>query len=203
MRTIRLGSRLKDKVGRRTPRGFTILESMVAIGILAVGVLGALNGLIFSSTLVRDGQLRQWKMVLLDAKTQRLWLANKASLFSSAVALPTTNPRSIAIGTPPWTVDSSASVASDLGTGAYFSVTATGQITPVTTVTAGTPCGASSIPTGTYCREVLVTTGLPTALGPNAAILPSEAQAVTVWTRLSRKGEPASLAVVHQEVLVQ
>ncbi len=194
----------KDSVRTRAyrSRGFTLLETIMALAVLAIGVTGALGGLIQASHYIRAAQTRHVKMMLLDAKTQRLWLANKTALFSSAVTRPSMFPEQIAIGTTPWVSDTSAAGFQDLGTGRYFTVSDTGRVNRIT-ISGNPACGNAAIPKGTFCRETFVMSGAPVTFGTNAAMMPSVAQVITVWTRVSRMGEPASLAVVNAEVLVQ
>lgn len=187
---------------RRTrASGFTLLEVMIALVILALALTGSIAGLVHASTELREGELLQSKKALLDASMQRLLLADKASaVVARAVARPATTPTSLGLGAAPWAVDASAPVAGDLGTGAYFQVLPTGEVSHMPGVPAGTACGAAELPAGTYCREVLVTEGAPHAL--SAGQLPAGARAYTVWLRLSRKGEPASRAVALTEVVI-
>jgi hypothetical protein len=140
-----------------------------------------------------------------EARAQRLWLANKNTLVAQAVAPPSTFPPDIPPGTEPWQVDTSVAVPNDPGSGAYFELSATGEVkAPVPAIAAGTACNATEVPTGTYCREVLVTRGMPRTVAVNsAALLPPGSQPVTVWTRVWRKGEPPENATVHSEVFVQ
>jgi prepilin-type N-terminal cleavage/methylation domain-containing protein len=60
--------------------GFTMIEAMVAMTILAVGLLGNFMALVQASNLSREGQLRQYKTMLVDTKMQRLLLADKSQL---------------------------------------------------------------------------------------------------------------------------
>ncbi|MFP2931126.1 type II secretion system protein, partial [Pyxidicoccus sp. 3LG] len=98
---------------------------------------------------------------------------------------------------PPW--------PGDPGSGAYFMLSATGEVTPPDyAIPPGTPCDSTQLRAGTYCREVLVTRGLPADVPANVgALLPAGARPVTVWTRVMRVGAGAEDAVLHNEVFVQ
>ncbi|MFP2904877.1 type II secretion system protein [Pyxidicoccus sp. 3LFB2] len=161
--------------------------------------------MVTASRHVHDGQLYQVRRLMVEARAQRLWLANKNTLLTQAVAAPTQFPPDLPPGTAPWQVDSSAVVPNDPSSGAYFELSATGEVkAPATAITAGTACNSTAIPTGTYCREVAITKGMPRTVSVNtAALLPAGSQPITVWTRVWRKGEPLENATVHSEVFVQ
>src|SRR5258708_18545865 len=123
--------------------GFTLLETMIALAILAIALMGTLGGFITVDTQLKDAQLRQGKMVLLDAKVQRVLLTNKAELTGIPAA---------------WTPDPTQSIVNanntptprpvpdpdiDLSVGAYFSVLPNGEITQIN-LPAGTPLGSRS-----------------------------------------------------------
>jgi type II secretory pathway pseudopilin PulG len=191
--------------GRRAgTRGSSMLEVLISMAVLALTAAGAVGGMLSASRHVRDGQLYQGKRLLAEARTQRLWLVNKTELVRQAVPYPGQDPYGIPLGTAPWQVDATAAVANDAGSGAYFELSATGEVKPATGIPAGTACTDAAVPSGTFCREVLITQGLRSgaAPGPNS-VLPPGATAVTVWTRVWRKGEDPSGAVVHSEVFVQ
>ncbi|MCP3102024.1 prepilin-type N-terminal cleavage/methylation domain-containing protein [Myxococcus sp. K15C18031901] len=188
----------------RLPRGATLVEVLVSMVILALAAAGAVAGMVFASRDVHDGQLLQVKRLLLEASTQRLWLAGKAPLLAEAVVRPNTFPTDLAPGTAPWRVDPSPAVGGDIGSGAYFKLSASGQVEPLTGISAGTACNAPTLPEGTYCREVLVTVGLPRDVPTAAsALLPAGARPMTVWMRVVRKGDNAARAQSHSEVFVQ
>ncbi len=97
------------------PLGFTLIETMIAMAILAIGLVGALAALLAASQSMRDGQLRQYKMTLLDATVERFQLQDKSklvqsTLFTSAVTQPIPGtppgPETFPRGTAPWTLDS-------------------------------------------------------------------------------------------------
>ncbi len=189
---------------RARARGASIIEVVIAMAVLALAGAGAVGGMVTASRHVHDGQLYQVKRLLVEARAQRLWLASKSTLLSQAVDRPATPPPDIAPGTAPWRVDATPAVANDPSSGAYFELSATGEVKPVTGIAAGTACTAAAVPAGTYCREVLVTRGLPRDVPAGAsALLPPGSQPMTVWTRVWRKGEDPANAVVHNEVFVQ
>lgn len=184
-------------------RGFSLLEVLVALAVLAVAITGALTGLLAASKELRQGQLRQHEMALVDAKLQRLRLSDKKRLLALALPSPATPPDRLAIGTPPWAPDPTpAGADGDLSTGAYFRIRPDGELTLLTGLPPGTPCNAASLPEGSYCREVALTAGMPADLGAHAGILPAGSSAVTYWVRVARKGEGRAQAVVHHEVIV-
>jgi type II secretory pathway pseudopilin PulG len=190
---------------RALARGSTILEVVIAMAVMALAGAGAVMGMLTASRHVHDGQLYQVKRLMVEASTQRLWLSNKSALLARAVDRPATFPPDILPGTLPWKVDDSPVVANDPGSGAYFELSASGEVTrPTTPIPAGTACTSDQVPVGMYCREVLVTKGLPRAVPTAAsALLPAGAQPITVWTRVWRKGDEPSTAIVHSEVFVQ
>ncbi|WP_342379171.1 type II secretion system GspH family protein [Myxococcus stipitatus] len=193
-----------SSTSRALRRGATLIEVLIAMAVLALAATGAVGGMVFASRDVHDGQLLQVKRLLLEASTQRLWLASKAPLLSEAVVRPATFPTDLAPGTAPWKVDTSVAVAGDPSTGAYFKLSASGLVEPLTGIPAGTACNDTALPEGTYCRERLVTKGLPTdPPAAAAALLPPGSRPVTVWTRVVRKGDTAERAQSHNEVFVQ
>ncbi|MFY1824726.1 type II secretion system protein [Myxococcus fulvus] len=183
-------------------RGASLVEVLVSMGVLALAAAGAVGGMVFASRDVHDGQLLQAKRMMLDASMQRLRLASKAKLVIDAVERPSTFPTDLAPGTAPWKADASTHVAGDPSSGAYFKLSADGTVEPLAGIPVGTPCNAAALPDGTYCREMLVTKGLPKDPAA-AAVLPPGAQPVTVWARIVRKGDSAARAQAHSEVFVQ
>ncbi|WP_223642697.1 type II secretion system protein J [Corallococcus sp. EGB] len=188
-------------------RGSGILEVLISMSILALAAVGAVMGMVAATRDVKDGQVLQGRRMLLEARVQRLWLASKADLAAQAVTRPALFPPDLALGTAPWTLDPSAPVAGDVGTGAYFRVRPTGQVEPALDVPAGTPCTAATpdsvLPRDVYCREILVTQGLPKDLSPAAqALVPAGALPFTFWTRAYRKNDSPERAIVHSEVFV-
>ncbi len=190
---------------RALARGSSIIEVIIAMAVMALAGAGAMVGMLTASRHVHDGQLFQAKRLLVEARAQRVWLSNKSTLLTEAVDRPATFPPDIPPGTGPWRVDPSTAVANDPGSGAYFELSATGEVTaPTYTIPAGSACNTDAVQPGTYCREVLVTRGLPLEVPAGAsALLPAGSQPFTVWTRVWRKGDEPSTAIVHNEVFVQ
>jgi prepilin-type N-terminal cleavage/methylation domain-containing protein len=199
--TMPLRSRTKNAPG------FTLLETMIALAIVAVALVGTLAGFITVDTALRDSQLRQVKMALLDAKSQRMMLENKADLVNMPAL---------------WTADPTQSIVNanntpiarpvpdpdaDLSIGAFFSMLPNGEFQQLN-LPAGTGCGDPIVPPGTYCREVQVTAGMPNGLSlpPNPAwiALNGSVTPQTYWARIYRRGEnPALFAVVYKQVMTQ
>ena len=190
-------------VAMKTRRGSSLIEVIVALAVLALAASGALTGLLAANNDLRQGQLRQYKMALVDATMQRMLLSNKTQLRAAAVPLPAPPPVQLAIGANPWQPDTTAAIADDVSTGAYFRVLPNGEITHVTGIPPGTPCNSALLPEGSYCREVLLTTGMPVDLGTHAGIMPAAALPVTYWVRVARRGELPAIAVVQRMVMVQ
>ncbi|NOK21966.1 PulJ/GspJ family protein [Corallococcus carmarthensis] len=189
-------------------RGSGILEVLISMSILALAAVGAVLGMVAATRDVKDGQVLQGRRMLLEARVQRLWLASKVELANQAVPRPALFPPDVALGTTPWQLDPSAPQAGDVGTGAYFRVRPTGQVEPALDVPAGTACNASTpdtvLPRDVYCREILVTKGLPKDLPPAAqAMVPAGSLPFTFWTRAYRKNDNRERATVHHEVFVQ
>ena len=185
-------------------RGFTLVETIVALGILAIAMIGAFAGVVYSSHDLREGQLRQHKMALADATAQRSMLSDKGGWGLLAVA-PATPPPQMFIGALPWTVDPSPFVGGpdggigDISAGAYFNIYPDGTIKPLD-INPRVACNDSSLPEGSYCREVLLTQGLPNLDGGTP---PVGSQQVTQWIRVSRKGDLPGMAVVQTKVLAR
>ena len=186
--------------------GFTLLETMIALAVLAIALMGTLGGFITVDTQIRDAQLRQGKTMLLDAKVQRVLLTNKAELTGIPAA---------------WTPDPTQAIVNanntptprpvpdpdiDLSVGAYFSVLPNGEIAQIN-LPAGTPCTSPLLPSGAYCRELMVTPGMPNGAsmpsggawpGLNGVVAPQ-----TYWIRVYRRGQNVNQALVYQQVLMQ
>jgi prepilin-type N-terminal cleavage/methylation domain-containing protein len=209
----------ETRLARRRPNdGFTLIEAMVAMAFLAVGLLGTFMGLVHAATVAREGQLRQYKMELIDASLNRLLLADKTQLPGMVGGLKSIpdamRPKELDIGVAPWSIDPSATDASkygdgnyklprDLGVGAVFNIAANGKIYPVE----GTFPDCSSVPVGAYCREVLLHNRLPQPASPSNTPIQGRldvagARSFTLWIRVSRKGEALDMAVVERKVLV-
>ncbi len=198
---------------KRAIGGFTMIEAMVAMTILAVGLLGNFMALLQASNLSREGQLRQYKTMLVDTKMQRLLLADKSRLPTMVGGLQTISdtlyPPSVAVGSAPWVIDPSTPDSAvpgpgDLGKGAVFSLSPNGDVHPITGTF--TSCADPAIPAGAYCREVLLHNRLPLATAANATIQANldaaGAQSSTLWVRISRKGDSLGFAVFERKVLV-
>jgi type II secretory pathway pseudopilin PulG len=204
----------------RRAGGFTLIEAMVALVVTTIASTGAIAALLSAQHEVREGRLRQSGAALVEAKTQALVLTDKAHLADGFGGLPAavtysqaTAPDQLAVGASPWVPDPSAAVAGALGTGAYFKLAADGKLVPASDVAAGTTC--DQVPAGIFCREVLLTKNLPAAAGnlkfngqaigdgDNSASLTTSAQPYTLWTRVSRGGDPASRAVVDRRLVLR
>lgn len=209
---------MRRATSSRLRRGFTIIEGMIALAVLAVAAAGALLALVNANQMIREGQLRQLKMVLVEASAQR-GMFSLANTDTTADAGPvvTTTPDNAAIGASPWKIDDSPALDLDLGTGAFFKLFPDGTITPMTcdgpdgggvagclSTATYNSCGAA-LPNGIYCREIAVGPNLPP--GANSVVsgelLDAGAGFHTRWIRVSRKGEPRSRAVVYREVVVR
>lgn len=195
-------------------RGFTLIEAMVSMAVLAIGLLGTFMGLVHAATVAREGQLRQFKSALVDAKIQQLLLIDKSQLPNLVGGVQTVATAVLAhrlgIGAAPWGIDPSAgdfsvNMPGDLGSGSVFRVLPDGQIRPI----AGTftSCTDVNIPAGAYCREVLLQGSLPLPITGNAPVQNSlnatGARSFTLWVRVSRMGEAApEAAVTERKVIV-
>jgi len=190
-------------------RGFTLLETMIALVVLGIAALGALAGMVAASRNISDGQIRQYKTALAEAHAQSLMLAPKSTLALSAVA-PPTPPTTVdqlpLTDSTVWKIDPSTHSGADanpIAYGALFTVTAKGDFAPLAMAVPN--CSDATIPAGTLCREVAVTQGFPdgTAAKTVDGVPFAAGEAFTIWSRVRRVGEPAGEAVVHHEVFVQ
>ena len=169
---------------RHADRGFTILETMVALMVLLVALTGSIAGLLAASRNITEGQMRQYKAALAEAHTQKYLLLRRDQLGVSVTptcAGPCGNLDQDAIASAHWVVD-----------GAWSIPPASGVVTAQTT-----PANCNAVTAGWYCREVSLTAHLPDGTDP------TQGKAFTVWARVVRGGEPASLALVQREVLIQ
>jgi prepilin-type N-terminal cleavage/methylation domain-containing protein len=190
------------------PRGFTLLETTIAMAILAMAALGTLSAINTSNLELRRGQLRIYFGTLADVTLQRMKLPNLTSGVQSngipfsrgtLVAPPAGGPQSLAIGASPWLPDSSAVVDdNDLSTGAYFRVLPSGEITHAKDVK-GTP-DCASVPSDVVCREVLTTSGIGDSDCKSGCPV-AQGTAYTVWVRVSRHWD--GLSVIEREVYSQ
>ena len=180
-------------------QGFTLIEVILAMGILAVAALGTLAALMSASHDIHAGQLKQYKAALAEQRTQLLSMADKSqiltktTLYGTAATYPAGGPASKLPGSTPWQLDPQ---------GAFFAVNEQGVITP-TAVAGATSCASTSIPVGVFCREVALTTTLPNGTQPAVGT------PYTIWTRVIRVGDPTPAtnpsmnAVVERMVVVQ
>lgn len=187
--------------------GFTLLETMIALAILAGALVGTLAGFIDAGVHLKEAPLRNTKAILLDAKNQRLMLTNRTELAAVTAAWapdPTqATVNAINMPTPRPTPDPDI----DLSIGAFFTLLPNGEITQLD-VPAGTLCSSSSVPNGAYCREMMLTAGMP-----NGSALPSNppwtalsgvANPQTLWIRIYRKGQdPVKYGNLQRQVLLQ
>ena len=212
----------------RQGRGFTLIEVMVSLVVLALAIVGSLSAVIATGRELKDGQTRQVRGLLGDASARRFMLAAKGlgSAFQGA-AQPVTlcgGPcNQVPIGMMPWAVDNTTVIPGDLSTGAYFRVFGNGEVTQITPVSvptaipATTPC-SGAIPPGVYCRETLITKGGPVVVSatgtfttwpPSAGggfALPATVPAMdvfTVWIRLSKKGDQPTDAIYFVDSFIQ
>ena len=206
-------SKAMRRPARARMSGFTMIEAMVAMTILAIGLLGNFMALVQASKLSREGQLRQFKTTLVDTKMQRLLLADKSRLPTMVGGLQTVSatlyPPSVAVGAAPWVIDPSTPDTTvpgpgDLGKGAVFSISPNGDVHPITGTFSS--CADPAIPAGAYCREVLLHNRLPLATGANATIQTNldaaGAQSSTLWVRISRTGDSLGFAVFERKLVV-
>ena len=180
-------------------QGFTLIEVILAMGILAVAALGTLAALMSASHDIHAGQLKQYKAALAEQRTQLLSMTDKTqiltsnTLYGTVGSYPAGGPPTVAPGATPWQLDPQ---------GAFFAVNEAGVITP-TAVAGATNCASTSIPVGVFCREVALTTTLPDGTQPGVGT------PYTIWTRVIRVGDatqaanPSLYAVVERMVVVQ
>jgi len=204
---------------RKSARGFTLLETTIALTVLLIASVGALSGLIAASRSISEGQLRQYETALAEAHAHANWFLSKSSLAttcsSGACNTVTVAPENVAVGTTPWKLDPTVpsaispattppTYANPLEAGAFFTIDATGVITPLAKDASWTSCASAGIPVGTFCREYAVTSGVEDA-STNLGAIPAGTTVFTLWTRVVRIGQPsaATYSVVHREVVFQ
>lgn len=189
--------------------GFSILETMIAMVVLSIGLIGALAALQRGATESRLGQTRQVKLMLAEAALQRVKLQNKSAFFTGLPAQPTVDIKTLAVGTAPWVSDPTSSAdPNDFSQGAFFNILPDGTITRAAVVG---PCTAATVPVGTICREVFTHTGGPyhaTNVAVPTVSFPAGAQLATVWVRVSRKTSAtdplaAEIDVILNQVVAQ
>lgn len=181
---------------------------MIALVVLAIASIGALNALIAAAKNVKDGQLQQYKAALTEARGRQLLLSDKSQLgsgsaganqlYGSVGAYPGLTLDKIAIGTSPWQLDPNPpNPASPLATGALFTVSGIGVLTPLPTGAVAS-CADAAIPAGTLCREVAYLASMPNGTASTTGT------ANTLCTRVSRKGDPLlAYAVFGCEVIIK
>jgi type II secretory pathway pseudopilin PulG len=183
----------------KTELGFTLLETMIALALLFGALVASLAGFIDAGTHLKE--------VLLDAKLQRLMLTNKADLTTlpgNWVPDPTQAiVNTINMPTPRPIPDPNI----DLSIGAFFKILPNGEITQLN-VPDGTLCSSTTVPDGSYCREMMLTAGMPSgsSLPPNPqwTALTGVINPRTLWIRLYKKGQdPVRYGVLFREVFVQ
>ncbi|MDP1825945.1 MAG: prepilin-type N-terminal cleavage/methylation domain-containing protein [Archangium sp.] len=193
-------------------RGFSLLEVMIALGIMLVGAVGAITGIIAANKSLFEGQRLLYKSVLIDNTLSRVRLQNKEQLYTAATATTaTTMPPLEAIGTGHWTMDPSVVVAGDLSTGALFFVGGNGMLMRCTSgstpacPTSITTCADANIPQGVFCREVAATRSA--ASFTPGGIVPAGTFVTTQWVRVIEKKAQAAQttdsALVGREVFAQ
>lgn len=195
---------LRAPASARRGAGFSLIEVMIALAILALGIVGALAGIIGASTALRDGQRRQHKMALLDARGQQFLLMDKTNIDQIAFTAPSSPANQLAVGASPWTLD--VINPGDLSTSPWFTIAGDGTITPVPVT--GSPTGCGTQPKGVFCRESFLMRGTPAPL--NGATIPAGARPYTLWTRISQRGDSVDdssgrtgTAVWHTEVFLR
>ncbi|MFZ5443885.1 MAG: type IV pilus modification PilV family protein [Myxococcota bacterium] len=195
------------------PNGFSLLEVMIAMAILAVGAVGALAGVLSANESLREGQLRVYKQNLVEATLQRTRLQNKERLYTGALAITTAAemPTNRPLGTAPWVKDPTPPVAGDLSTGSLFIVRPDGTMRHCdasTTPQCANPiasCADPAIPLFVFCREVATTRSSAT-FAPGA-IVPAGAFVTTRWVRVVQnkrtQAETRFHEVMGREVFAQ
>ena len=73
----------------RAVRGFTLLEVLIALAILAVGMLGALVATVVTSLLTRSTPLVFWVEVVLITLFAVFWVVQTTELWNRGLRRPT------------------------------------------------------------------------------------------------------------------
>ena len=211
------------RIPHKSARGFSILETMIAMVVLSIGLVGALGALQQGAVESRLGQNRQVKMMLADAAIQRMKLQEKDSFFAGCSsgsscgpgscwvgttctpntmpAQPTSDITAVAVGVLPWVRDPTpAGDPLDFSLGAYFNILPDGTITQVT-IAGNPPCNSALLPQGTICREVYTHRDGPFGAGVGT-FLPAGARSATVWVRVTRKTAPLDPAPAEVDILL-
>jgi|GEM_PF-3702580 prepilin-type N-terminal cleavage/methylation domain-containing protein len=212
---------------RRSQRGFSLMEVMVALGVLAFASSGALAGLIFASKQFKLGQNSSHGTVLAERLMQRVRLANKQKIINAATTWTGSRPQSTAASVAPWVTASGNTTvlgnlsddgSADFSRGAFFTVDGMG-VEQRKTIAGINTCAdmltTAAVPGGIFCREMaIVTTTTSCTPGPTcptlgAALytqgLQSGTAAAEVLVRVWRKGEPgtSNQSWTLSEVVVQ
>ncbi len=194
-------------------RGFSLIEVMIALAVMLVGAVGAMTGIMSANQSLRDGQLRLYKQVLIDASLQRARLYNKAKMYLSAatVTAATDMPPVEALGTGHWAIDPTTPLAGDLSRGALFFILPDGTMAPCTASTTPacpatiTTCASTAIPDRVFCRE-MATTQSAAAFVPGT-IVAAGTFVTTRWVRVIQKqpqlADTISGSVLAREVYAQ
>ena len=179
-------------------RGFTLLETLISLGILLILIAGVLAGMGLALGNISSGQGQQYKAALSEAATQARMLSRHQPL-DSAQDYPGAPLDTYPIDDSHWAVDPA---------GAFFKVTLNGEASRLDDVGGDLngvkKCGAAEVPEGTYCREIALVRGMPDgSTAPIDSFGGFSPQPYTLWTRVSRKGEAPRWAHVYREVIVQ
>jgi prepilin-type N-terminal cleavage/methylation domain-containing protein len=178
-------------------RGFTLLETMIALVVIGIAALGALSGLLSAKKEVKESQARVVKAAVADARLQPYALSRDRLISNPPVAkqawpgpLAALPASATSSGANPWMLDPG---------GSFFTWDNQGMVVPAATPAGVTKCD-DAMPPNILCREVAFTAGLP-ADGGNP---PGGGFAYTLWVRVWRGGERTpGLAYVARTVVVQ
>ena len=192
---------------RPSVHGFSILETMIAMVVLAISLLGTIGALNRGATESRLGQTRQMKMMLADAALQGIKLQDKNAFFNGLPAQPTVNLSSLAVGAAPWVLGPADSGdALDFSTGSYFNIQPDGTLVKLTALAGSGACTPTNnlIPDGTICREVFTHLGAPynATFTTFSGALPTGSRIATAWVRITRKGSSTSRLDSEIDVLL-
>lgn len=189
-------------------KGFSLMEVLVALSVLAVASVGALSGLVFASKQFRLGQSTTQGTVLAERTMQRLRLANKQKIIAAAVAY-TGRPEALdasasltASASNPWVPTTGGATAlgdlsndgsSDFSRGAFFTVDGAGIAARATVPGAVTTCSTmlsnAAVPPGVYCREVAITSAATLTAARASGALTGTVAGAEVLVRVFRKPE--------------
>lgn len=211
---------------KRSRRGFSLIEVMMALVVLAVASTGALTGLIFASKQFRLGQNTSHGTILAERLLQRVRLANKQKIITAAQTytgggrpenLVASN-STTATAANPWVPSSATSTvlgnlsddgSADFSRGTFFTVDGTG-IEQRKTLSGITTCSAMlaasyQVAGGVFCREFAITKASMLASATTSGTISATTNAAEVMVRVFRKGEPgiADAQWTVSEVVVQ